>query len=48
MNVPVIGFSPMNQTPVLLDELDEFDKEASAYIKGIEIYRILLLELANI
>lgn len=46
-NIPVIGFSPMNHTPILLHEHDEFIK-ASTYIEGIEIYRKLLLELANL
>lgn len=45
MNIPVIGFSPMNHTPVLLHEHDEFIK-ASTYLDGIDIYRKLLLKLA--
>ncbi|XP_055298307.1 aminoacylase-1-like [Sitodiplosis mosellana] len=47
INVPVIGFSPMNNTPVLLHEHDEFIK-ASTYLEGITIYKKLLLELANL
>ena len=47
INIPVIGFSPMNNTPVLLHEHDEFLK-ASTYVEGITIYKKLLLEIANL
>lgn len=47
MNVPVIGFSPMNYTPVLLHEHDEYIK-ASTYIEGIEIYKKILVEIGNL
>lgn len=46
-NIAVIGFSPMNHTPILLHENDEFIK-ASTYLEGIEIYKKLLLALANL
>ncbi|XP_031625181.1 aminoacylase-1-like [Contarinia nasturtii] len=47
VDIPVIGFSPMNHTPVLLHEHDEFIK-ASTYLDGIEIYKKLLIEIANL
>lgn len=46
-NIPVIGFSPMNHTPILLHEHNEFIK-ASTYMEGIEIYKKLLPALANL
>lgn len=44
--IPAIGFSPMNNTPVLLHDHDEF-LHANVYLKGIEIYEKILTKLAN-
>lgn len=46
-NVAVIGFSPMNHTPILLHDNNEFIT-ASTYLEGIQIYKKLLLVLANL
>uniref|UniRef100_A0A0N4Z1P0 N-acyl-aliphatic-L-amino acid amidohydrolase n=1 Tax=Parastrongyloides trichosuri TaxID=131310 RepID=A0A0N4Z1P0_PARTI len=42
-----IGFSPMNKTPTLLHEHNEFLNE-KVYLKGVEIYENLIQNLANI
>ncbi|XP_065365133.1 aminoacylase-1-like [Calliphora vicina] len=46
VGVPAIGFSPMNNTPVLLHDHDEFLK-ADTYLKGIEIYKKLIPAVLN-
>ncbi|TMW48983.1 hypothetical protein DOY81_005927 [Sarcophaga bullata] len=46
VGIPAIGFSPMNNTPVLLHDHDEFLK-ADTYLKGIEIYKKLIPALLN-
>ncbi|XP_063705600.1 aminoacylase-1-like isoform X2 [Culicoides brevitarsis] len=46
LNIPAIGFSPMNHTPVLLHDHDEFIK-ADIYLKGIEIYKNIITKVAN-
>lgn len=45
--IPAIGFSPMNFTPVLLHDNDEFLK-ADIYLKGIEIYTEIISSVANL
>lgn len=45
-SVPAIGFSPMNHTPVLLHDHNEFIK-AETYLKGIEIYKKIIPKLAQ-
>jgi len=47
MNIPVIGFSPMRNTPILLHEHDECIN-CKTYLDGIKIYKKLLLKLANL
>ncbi|CAG4972095.1 unnamed protein product [Parnassius apollo] len=47
VGIPAIGFSPMNNTPVLLHDHDEFLK-ADIYLRGIEIYEKLIPAIANI
>ena len=47
MGIPAIGFSPMNNTPVLLHDHDEFI-DADVYLKGIEIYKVILEKVANV
>ena len=46
VNIPAIGFSPMNNTPVLLHDHDEY-LEADVYLKGIEIYTKIIASIAN-
>lgn len=46
VGIPAIGFSPMNNTPVLLHDHDEFLK-ASTYLEGVEIYKKLIPKVAN-
>jgi len=45
--LPAIGFSPMNNTPVLLHDHDEFIN-AKIYLRGIEIYCKLIPAIANV
>ena len=47
VGIPAIGFSPMNHTPVLLHDHDEF-LQADIYLKGIEIYRKIIQNVANV
>lgn len=42
-----IGFSPINNTPVLLHDHDEFLDE-KVFLKGVKIYEQLILNLANV
>lgn len=44
--LPAIGFSPMNNTPVLLHDHDEF-LQADTYLRGIEIYKVIIPKVAN-
>lgn len=44
--IPAIGFSPMNNTPVLLHDHDEY-LGADVYLKGIEIYRKIIENIGN-
>lgn len=44
--IPSLGFSPMNNTPVLLHDHDEF-LHADVYLKGIEIYKKVIASVAN-
>lgn len=43
---PALGFSPMNFTPVLLHDHNEFLK-ADTYLRGLEIYKTIIPKLAN-
>ncbi|XP_038626560.1 aminoacylase-1 [Tachyglossus aculeatus] len=45
--VPALGFSPMNQTPILLHDHNEFLNEA-VFLRGIDIYTRLLPALASV
>ncbi|KAM3964074.1 aminoacylase-1 isoform 1-T2 [Aphomia sociella] len=47
VGIPAIGFSPMNNTPVLLHDHDEY-LSADIYLKGIDIYVKLLTAVANV
>lgn len=44
---PAIGFSPMNYTPVLLHDHNEFLNE-QVFLRGIEIYAHLIPALASV
>ncbi|KAL8212340.1 UNVERIFIED_CONTAM: Aminoacylase-1A [Gekko kuhli] len=44
---PAIGFSPMNRTPVLLHDHNEFLNE-QVFLRGIEIYAHLIPALASV
>ncbi|XP_017492783.1 PREDICTED: aminoacylase-1-like [Rhagoletis zephyria] len=46
VGVPAIGFSPMNHTPVLLHDHDEF-LQADVYLKGIEFYKKIIPAVTN-
>ncbi|XP_016959782.1 aminoacylase-1 [Drosophila biarmipes] len=47
VGIPALGFSPMNNTPVLLHDHDEFIK-ADTYLKGVEIYQKIIANLADV
>lgn len=47
IGIPAFGFSPMNFTPVLLHDNDEF-LTVDTFLKGIEIYCTLIPEIANV
>lgn len=44
---PALGFSPMNRTPVLLHDHNEFLNE-DVFLRGIDIYARLLPALASV
>ncbi len=44
--VPAFGFSPMNNTPILLHDHNEFLNE-KVFLKGIDILYKFVLDLAN-
>ncbi|XP_017057636.1 aminoacylase-1 [Drosophila ficusphila] len=47
VGIPALGFSPMNNTPVLLHDHDEFLK-ADTYLKGIKIFQKIISNIANV
>lgn len=47
VGIPAIGFTPINNTPVLLHDHDEFIR-ADTYLDGIEIYKKLITKIANV
>ncbi|XP_061396693.1 aminoacylase-1B-like [Musca vetustissima] len=46
VGIPALGFSPMNNTPVLLHDNDEY-LQADIYLRGIDIYEKIIANLAN-
>jgi aminoacylase len=44
---PAIGFSPMNHTPVLLHDHNEF-LNSKVFLKGIDIYVNLIRNLSSV
>lgn len=47
LGIPAIGFSPINNTPILLHDHNEF-LNSNIFLRGIEIYCKLLTKIANI
>lgn len=47
LGVPAFGFSPMNKTPILLHDHDEYLNK-DVFLRGIEIYEHLIPALANV
>lgn len=47
IGIPAFGFSPMNKTPVLLHDNDEFLNEKT-FLRGIDIYHSIIQTLANL
>nr|CAD7205489.1 unnamed protein product [Timema douglasi] len=47
VGIPALGFSPMNNTPVLLHDHDEFLNE-KVFLEGIKIYQSLIPAVANV
>ncbi|XP_055958164.1 aminoacylase-1 isoform X1 [Patella vulgata] len=45
--IPAIGFSPMNHTPILLHDHNEYLNE-DIFLRGIEIYQEIIPTLANV
>jgi acetylornithine deacetylase/succinyl-diaminopimelate desuccinylase-like protein len=43
--IPALGFMPMNNTPVLLHDNDEFVNE-KVYLRGILVYEAILQNLS--
>lgn len=46
VGVPAFGFSPMNNTPILLHDHDEYLNE-TVFLRGIEIYESIIRALGN-
>lgn len=46
VGIPALGFSPINNTPVLLHNHDEY-LGAETYLHGIQVYRKLIPALAD-
>ncbi|KDR16327.1 aminoacylase-1 [Zootermopsis nevadensis] len=47
VGLPALGFSPMNKTPVLLHDHDEFLNE-DVFLKGIDIYYQIIPAVGNV
>ncbi|KAJ8258323.1 hypothetical protein COCON_G00173350 [Conger conger] len=47
VGLPAIGFSPMNQTPILLHDHNEYLSE-QVFLRGIQVYQELLPALASV
>uniref|UniRef100_A0A7N6BMT5 N-acyl-aliphatic-L-amino acid amidohydrolase n=1 Tax=Anabas testudineus TaxID=64144 RepID=A0A7N6BMT5_ANATE len=47
VGIPAIGFSPMNRTPILLHDHNEYLNE-QIFLKGISVYKRLIPALANV
>ena len=47
MGIPAIGFSPMNNTPILLHDHDEFLNE-TVFLRGIDIFTDIVANIADV
>ena len=47
VGIPAFGFSPMNNTPVLLHDHNEFLNE-KVFLRGIEIFEDVVAEMASV
>lgn len=47
VGIPAFGFSPMNHTPVLLHDHDEYLSE-DIFLRGIEIYEKIIVVVGNV
>ncbi|KAF2890414.1 hypothetical protein ILUMI_15759, partial [Ignelater luminosus] len=47
LNIPALGFSPMNNTPVLLHDDNEYLNK-DVFLRGVEIYRQIITAVANV
>ncbi|XP_050531858.1 aminoacylase-1-like isoform X2 [Daktulosphaira vitifoliae] len=47
IGIPALGFSPINNTPILLHDNDEFLNE-NIFLRGIEIYYNIIKSLASV
>lgn len=47
VNIPALGFSPLNNTPVLLHDHDEYI-QADTFLTGIEIYKKIIPKIAGV
>lgn len=46
VGIPALGFSPMNNTPTLLHDDNEFLNE-NTFLRGIDIYYSIIKSMAN-
>ncbi|CAL8253884.1 unnamed protein product [Gadus morhua 'NCC'] len=47
VGIPAVGFSPMNRTPILLHDHNEFLNE-QVFLSGIDVYQRLILALSSV
>ena len=47
VGIPAIGFSPMNNTPILLHDHDEFLNE-TVFLRGIDIFTDIIANIADV
>jgi aminoacylase len=47
IGIPALGFSPMNNTPVLLHDHDEFLNEKT-FLRGLDIYYNIIKAVASV
>jgi len=47
LDIPAFGFSPMNNTPILLHDHDEYLNE-KVFLRGVDIYESILQAIVNV
>jgi len=47
VGIPALGFSPMNNTPVLLHDHNEY-LNSKVFLRGIDVYVSMISRLANV